>query len=206
MKHETKDFGHLLGAIDGLSDKILEAHFGLYKGYVARLNLIEQELVKADKAHTNYSWGNWSELKRREAVAFNGAYLHELYFDNLIARGQPSVELAGAVKQAFASIDGLKADIKATAMCTIGWVVLTRNRIDGKLHTYLLTEHHVGLPVHQDILMVVDSFEHAFALDYGTDRGTYLDVVLANINWEMVNDRFEKACGLVKVGGGRCEA
>jgi Fe-Mn family superoxide dismutase len=190
MAHEARDFSYLLGALEGISDKLLESHFGLYKGYVARLNLIEDELKQTDKAHTNYSWGHWSELKRREAVAFNGTYLHELYFENLAVKGEPSAELKQAIDGSFGSYDEFIKDLKATALCTIGWVVLTKSRIDGKLHTDLLTEHHTGFPVHQDILLVLDSFEHAFAMDYGTDRGSYVDVFIKNINWEVVNRRF----------------
>lgn len=190
MAHEVRDFSYLLGSLEGISDKLLESHFGLYKGYVARLNLIEEELKKTDKAHTNYSWGHWSELKRREVVAFNGAYLHELYFENLQAKGKPGAELTQAIEGSFGNYEDFIKDLKATGLCTIGWVVLTKSRIDGKLHTYLLTEHHVGFPVHQDIILVLDSFEHAFAMDYGTDRGSYIDVFIKNINWEVVNRRF----------------
>ncbi len=192
MTHSARDFDYLLGNIDGISDKQLTAHFGLYKGYVARLNLMEAELKTADKSHTNYSWGHWSELKRREAVALNGAYLHESYFENLVSKGETSTPLMAAINEAFGSYAEFTADLKATALCTIGWVVLTKSRIDGQLHTYLLTEHHVGFPVHQDIVLVIDSYEHAFAIDYGTDRGTYIDAFLKNINWEVVSNRFEK--------------
>ena len=190
MAHEARDFSHLLGKLEGISDQLLEAHFGLYKGYVARLNLMEEELQKTDKGHTNYSWGHWSELKRREAVAFNGAYLHELYFENLTPKGEPSPELAQAINESFGSHAEFMKDLKSTGLCTIGWVVVTKSRVDGKLHTYLLTEHHVGLPVLQDVILVLDSFEHAFAMDYGTDRGGYIDTFVKNINWEVVNQRF----------------
>lgn len=190
MKHEAKDFSHLLGKLDGISDKQLEAHFGLYKGYVARLNLMEEEMKKADKGHTNYSWGHWSELKRREAVAFNGAYLHQLYFENLEGKGAPNGELKAAIDEAFGSYDEFVKDMKATALCTIGWVVVTKSRVDGRLHTYLMTEHHTGFPVMQDIVLVLDSYEHAFAIDYGTNRGSYIDAFVKNINWDVVNARF----------------
>ncbi len=190
MKHEAKDFSHLLGKLDGISDKQLEAHFGLYKGYVARLNLMEEEIKKADKSHTNYSWGHWSELKRREAVAFNGAYLHQLYFENLEGKGESSTELKMAIRESFGTIAEFERDMKATALCTIGWVVVTKSRVDGRLHTYLMTEHHTGFPVMQDIVLVLDSYEHAFAIDYGTDRGSYIDAFVKNINWDVVNARF----------------
>ena len=190
MSHEVRNFDHLLGALNGISDKQLQAHFGLYKGYVARLNLIEEEIQKADKSHTNYSWGHWSELKRREAVAFNGAYLHQYYFENLGPEGEPDSELLTAINAAFGSYAEFVKDLKATALCTIGWVVVTKSRVDGKLHTYLMTEHHTGFPVLQDIVLVLDSYEHAFAIDYGTDRGTYIDAFVNNINWEVVNARY----------------
>ncbi len=190
MSHEVHNFDHLLGTLKGISDKQLQAHFGLYKGYVARINLMEEELKKADKSHTNYSWGHWSELKRREAVAFNGAYLHQFYFENLGPKGQPSPELASAIDAAFGSYDEFVKDLKATALCTIGWVVVTKSRVDGQLHTYLMTEHHTGFPVLQDIVLVLDSYEHAFAIDYGTDRGSYIDAFVDNINWEVINARF----------------
>ncbi len=191
MAHQAKDFSYLKRKVKSLSEKQLEEHFKLYNGYVARINLIEDELAKADKSHTNYSWGNWSELKRREAVAYNGTYLHQYYFENLGNDGTvPSDEFKAAVDEAFGSWDNFLADIKSTALSTIGWVVVSRRKSDRKLHTYLLTEHHGGLPVDQDIVLVIDSYEHAFFLDYGVDRGGYIQALFDDINWEAVNKRF----------------
>jgi Fe-Mn family superoxide dismutase len=100
VKHEVKNFDHLIGQVDGLSEAQLKAHFGLYAGYVNKLNEIEDKLAKADPAQSNYSFGEFSELKRREAVAFNGAYLHQLYFENLAPnRGQVSAALKGAIER-----------------------------------------------------------------------------------------------------------
>lgn len=192
MTHIAIDFSHLKGKVKSLSDKQLDEHFKLYNGYVARINLIEEELSKADKSHTNYSWGKWSELKRREAVAFNGTYLHQFYFENLGNDGvSASEELKKAISDSFGTYENFLADIKSTALSTIGWVVVTCSRADKKLHTYLLTEHHSGFPVHQDILLVVDSYEHAFFLDYGVDRGAYVQALFDDINWDTVNKRFD---------------
>jgi superoxide dismutase, Fe-Mn family len=193
MEHKAKDFTYLLGKLKGLSNKQLEAHFGLYKGYVAKLNEIEEKLAKQDKGATNYSFGEFSELKRREAVAFNGTYLHELYFDNLLANGEPSAELKTAVEEAFGSWDACIQDLKSTAVSTPGWVVLTYNKKDKKVHTYIMYEHHIGLPAHQEIILALDCWEHAFMIDYGTAKADYLTAFLENVNWEIVNKRFEEA-------------
>src|SRR5438874_5121345 len=87
MPHVAKDFSALKGSLDGFSDKQLDAHFTLYNGYVTKLNEIEEKLKTADRSKANYSFNEYSELKRRECVAFNGTYLHQLYFENLSGKG-----------------------------------------------------------------------------------------------------------------------
>ncbi|MBI4016971.1 MAG: hypothetical protein HY363_04745 [Candidatus Aenigmarchaeota archaeon] len=191
MEHKPKDFSHLLGKLKGISDNQLKAHFGLYEGYVKKLNEIETKLKIADRAASNYSFGEFSELKRREAVAFNGAVLHELYFENLLASSAPSDALKKATETAFESWDKFVADVKASAGSTPGWVLVTLNKVDKQLHTYVLFEHHVGLPVNQEIVLALDCWEHAFMIDYGTKKADYLAAFFENINWDVVNKRFD---------------
>lgn len=190
MIHEAKDFSYLKGKLKGISHAQLDAHLGLYQGYVKKINEIEEKLKNQDKNAANYSFGEFSELKRREAVALNGTYLHELYFENLGLAGGPSTAVQAAAKKAFGSWETLIADMKSSAVSTPGWVVLTRSRIDGKLHTYILYEHHTGLPVHQDIILALDCWEHAFMIDYGTKKMDYLAAFFENVNWDVVNKRF----------------
>lgn len=190
MTHQTRDFSALLGQLDGISDAQLEAHFGLYAGYVKKLNEIEEKLISADRSATNYSFGEYSELKRREVVAFNGTYLHELYFENLGGGSEPSPELKAAIESAFGSMEDWEADIKAAAASTPGWVLLTWNEKDQSLHHYIMYEHHIGLPVHQRPILALDCWEHAFMIDYGTKKGDYLAAFVKNVNWDVVNERF----------------
>src|SRR3954465_6130679 len=84
MAREPKNFDNLLGGnAKGLSDLQLKAHFTLYQGYVKKLNEIREKLGSADRSAPNYSFNEYSELKRREPVAYNGTVLHEMYFENL---------------------------------------------------------------------------------------------------------------------------
>lgn len=193
MSYEGKNYDHLKGgAVKGLSDSQLDQHFTLYKGYIAKLNEIEQKLAVADNTKPNYSFSDYSELKRREAVAFNGSFLHELYFENLGADDAVSPALQQAL-DAQGGKDKVVADLKAAALCGPGWAFLTRNRRDGKLHTYFFGEHHLGLPIEQDLLVVLDSWEHAFMVDYGIARAKYADMFAENIKWSEVSKRFAAA-------------
>ncbi|MBU0981584.1 hypothetical protein KKC94_02725 [Patescibacteria group bacterium] len=192
MNHTAKDYSALLGVLEGISDDQLKAHFGLYEGYVKKLNEIEEKLRMADRGATNYSYGEFSELKRRESVAFNGAYLHELYFESLGAYGEPSEELRAQIVASFGSFEKWDEDLKASASSTPGWVLLTWNLKDKSLHHYILFEHHVGLPAFQVPIMALDCWEHAFMIDYGTKKADYLTAFRKNINWDNANKLFSE--------------
>ena len=192
MAYAAKNYDHLKGgALKGFSDSQLDQHFTLYKGYVAKLNEIEEKLAGIDNSKSNYSFNEYSELKRREAVPFNGTFLHELYFENLGANVTLSPELLKAM-EAQGGREKLLTDLKAAALCGPSWSLLTRNRRDGRLHTYFIAEHHLGLPIDQDLLLVLDSWEHAFMVDYGIKRPDYISAFLENINWGEVSRRFGK--------------
>lgn len=147
-------------------------------------------LLDTDPEKSNYTFGEFSELKRREAVAFNGAYLHELYFENLSAQGgRPSATLRKRIDADFGSMAELESSLRGCANSTPGWALLTANRIDGRLHTYILFEHHIGLPVHQEVLLALDCWEHAYLIDYGIAKKEYLETFFKLVNWEVVNER-----------------
>ena len=117
--------------------------------------------------------------------------MHELYFDNLFAKGVPSDAFKKAVTEAFGSWDAFIADVKASAGSTPGWVLVTYSKVHKQVHTYILFEHHVGLPAHQEIILALDCWEHAFMIDYGTKKADYLNAFFENVNWEVVNKRFD---------------
>jgi Fe-Mn family superoxide dismutase len=40
---------------------------------------------------------------------------------------------------------------------------------------------------------VMDMYEHAYQMDYGAAAAKYIDAFFANIRWEQVNQRYERA-------------
>ena len=193
-KIALQDFSNILGQLKGVSDKQLQAHFKLYEGYVNKYNEIREKLSTQDKTAANYSFGAFSELKRREAVAYNGALLHQLYFENLSGQGgEPSEEIKHAVTQSFGNWSVFVQDIKSSAISTPGWVIVTVDPQDKQVHTWIMYEHHIGYPANHTVILALDCWEHAFMIDYGTNKAEYLRAFLENIDWEVVNKRY-KAC------------
>jgi Fe-Mn family superoxide dismutase len=199
MERQARDYSHLLGRLTGISDVTLQAHFGLYEGYVKALNHVERELKVADRGSPNYSYDGFSELKRRLAVPFNGMALHELYFDNLGATADagPDGAFERLVSKSFGSFDAWLADTKATGAATNGWVVSALDLSTGRLHNVMLQEHHVGWPVRHIPLLVLDTWEHAFYKDFGSKRAAYIDAFFKNLNWGIVLSRLTAAENLL---------
>jgi Fe-Mn family superoxide dismutase len=191
--HTAKNFDHLIGQIPGLSEKQLKAHFGLYQGYVKKLNEIEEKLATSDRSAANYSFADVSELHRRHAVAYNGAYLHQLYFENLTGKKtKPSGELMGAIEKNFGNLEKWFADVKAGLITAPGWVLVARSRIDGTLRNCVIEEHHRGLLAEHDILIALDGWEHAYMIDYGTSKADYIKILEPAIDWEAASQRFSR--------------
>jgi len=195
MAHEPKDFRRLISECKGfLSETQLEAHFTLYQGYVKKLNEIESSLREADRAQANYSYGEYSELRRREPVAYNGTVLHELYFENLGPKGGevPPAFKKEAVRAA-GSWEAAVADLKAMAESAHGWVLVTYDWNFGVVrHNLVQSEHHVGLLPNQTVLVAIDCWEHAYFADYQTKKADYVNGVFEHLNWAAISERLAK--------------
>ena len=195
MEHKTIDFTHLIGTVQGLSEKQLRAHFGLYEGYVKKLNEIESKLKSVSPESANYSFGEISELLRRRAVAYNGAYLHQMYFENLTGKPvQPSPEIMTETERFFGSFEQCMSLMRAGLNSGYGWALLCRSRFDESLSVDFVEEHHRGVLVGQDILLALDGWEHAYMIDYGTTKAKYIEVIEKVIDWSVVGRRF----GMIK--------
>jgi len=191
MPREPKNYDHLIGKIKGLTENQLKAHFTLYQGYVKKLNEIEQKLGTADRGAANYSYNEYSELKRREPVAYNGTFLHEAYFDNLGGEGTTAPDFfKKALEASFGSYDNWIADLKAAAASAHGWVLTCYCYNDQKMRNVLVSsEHHVGLMVDTQLFIAVDCWEHAYFMDYGTKKPDYIAAVLKTLNWKTIEER-----------------
>ncbi len=198
MAREPKNFDYLLGGkAKGLSDLQLKAHFTLYQGYVKKLNEIREKLGTADRSAPNYSFNEYSELRRREPVAYNGTVLHEMYFENIgDGSTQPDEHVKKLITASFGSWDAWVADAKAVLMSAHGWLVVQYDYSDGKLANNLVqSEHHVGLLANVHAIVAVDAWEHAYFADYQTKKADYVANMLSGLNWDVLNKRFAQVGG-----------
>jgi len=194
--HQAKEF-NLEGKLKGISDNQIQQHRDtLYAGYVAKLNLIEDEMKKASTEGTNPTYSPLGELKRQEIFATNGVFLHEAYFGNLGGSGGPATgKVAELINAKWGSFDKWLADFRAAAMAARGWVIMAYSFNDMSIHNYSMDVHDKGSVCNTANLLVLDVYEHAYMIDYGVKRAAYLDAFFQNINWDVVNERVKYVTG-----------
>jgi Fe-Mn family superoxide dismutase len=144
------------------SEDTLDYHHGeLYAGYVKRFN-------KGD-----------GDPDFNEA----GAFLHDIYFTQFEipkSSNDPFGQSLEFIKKHFKSFDAMKKQFETVAMKIqgSGWVYLAR---DGSIKT--IKNHEIK----KDIVLLIDWWEHAWALDYQSDKKQYLHNIWRIVNWNIIN-------------------
>ncbi|MBI2099436.1 superoxide dismutase [Candidatus Uhrbacteria bacterium] len=180
--------------LKGISAKTLEIHHGkLYAGYVNKRNEIEDKLKSADLSSANQTYSELRALKVEETFAGNGAALHEAYFEGMGGSGgRPSGKLLSAIEAEWGNYEKWEAEFKACALAVRGWVVLAYDTNDNRLHNYVGDAHNQGGMWGAIPVLVHDVYEHAYFIDYGSDRKTYVEAYMSNINWTAAEKIYSK--------------
>lgn len=177
----------------GLSEKLLVSHHdNNYAGAVKNLNAVELELAKVTKDTPGYLVAG---LRERELTYANSVYLHERYFENLGGDGKPGGELARALATQFGSLARWEEQFRATALALgggSGWCVLAASALTGDLRIVASGGHTPALAAGVPIV-VLDMFEHAYALDYGAAHAKYVEAAFASFDWKVLDARWRAA-------------
>lgn len=114
-----------------------------------------------------------------------GSFLHNKFFPQLRppkGRNLPKGAVLALIEEKFQDFDGFKEAVKEAAMKIqgSGWVYLSTT---GEIKTI---KNHA---VRTDICVLIDWWEHAWALDYQSDKEKYLDNIWRIIDWDVCNER-----------------
>jgi Fe-Mn family superoxide dismutase len=198
MNYTAKTFN--LPVLEGISEKQVKVHLALYEGYVKHVNLIMETLkgyaAYGDKATEGDKYAI-TELRRRFAFEFDGMRMHEYYFEQFEGEkgGSPESALAKAAAEKYGSGENFIAHIKEVAGTRgIGWVVVYVDPRANTLHTVFVNDHELGQLAGLPVVLALDLWEHAFMVDYvPAEKKNYVDAFLANVNWTVVEKRFDEA-------------
>jgi superoxide dismutase, Fe-Mn family len=179
--------------LDRISRETIEAHYKLYQGYVAKRNEILDKLDGVDLGSANQTYSEIRALKVDLTFAIGGIKNHEIYFEHLGGNGgEPGGLFGDLVKRDFGSVSDWKADLKATGMGGRGWAWTAYDWDEGRLFNYIGDAQNTFPVWNATPLVALDVYEHAYFLDFQTDRGSYIDAFFDNLDYDVVNDWVQK--------------
>lgn len=149
-----------------ISQKLLDVHYNkLAKGYVDRFNNGEGD--------SNFNYG--------------GAKLHEIYFAQFHepnGSNLPSGRALEIINDRYENFTNLQNKIVSVAMGIqgSGWIYVDTS---GEIRTIKNHEYKEGLK----IMLLIDFWEHAWFLDYLSDKKKYLQNIWGIIAWNIINTR-----------------
>ena len=181
----------------GISRKTHDEHYQLYLGYVKKVNEIRTKLKALgvpDPKAANQIFSDIRELKVEYSFALGGVKNHEIYFGHLGGSGgEPTGPVADAINGAFGSFANWKADLKSTGIGARGWVWLAHDPADGTLFNYIGDSQNTFPVWGATPILALDVYEHAYFIDFGRDRGKYIDAIFSVIDWDAVNANLKVA-------------
>lgn len=202
MAFELPALPYATDALEPHIDKeTMEIHHGRHhKAYVDNLN---KAIEGTDAAGLSIEEINKNISKYSGAVRNNGGghYNHDLFWSVLSPNGggEPSGELAEAVKSAFGSFDELKSQLQAAGASRFGsgWAWLI---VDGSGQLKVTSTPNQDNPL-MDLdgiengtpILGIDVWEHAYYLNYQNKRPAYLEAIFNVVDWNAVAKRYADA-------------
>jgi superoxide dismutase, Fe-Mn family len=175
--------------LDGISRETVEAHYKLYEGYVNKRNEIMGKLGELDPAAANQVYSEVRALKVDLTFALGGIKNHEIYFDHLGGDGgEPDGAIRNLIARDFGSVGDWRADLTATGMAARGWAWTAYDWDEGRLFNYIGDAQNTFPIWNATPLVALDVYEHAYFIDYQTDRASYIEAFFGNLDWDVVND------------------
>jgi len=178
-----------------ISARIMELHHDKHhKAYVDGANKGIEQLMEARKKNDFHLIA-----AIEHALAFNvsGHVLHSIFWQNMSPDGgdRPKGELARLIDRDFGSFDVFKKQLLNAAQTIMGsgWGALVFDPVTRRLGTSQIHDHQGEITQGGVPLLVLDAWEHAYYLQYQTDKASYFEALWNLWDWKDVARRLELA-------------
>jgi Fe-Mn family superoxide dismutase len=180
-----------------ISAEIMRLHHQEHhQSYVDGLNEAETAIYKKKTDDKLKYW------LRNQAFHGSGHHLHSIFWNNMTpnSQKQPSGEILKRLRKDFGSWEKFKELFSNTAASVEGngWAVLLWNPMNRRLAVQSFEKHQLFQLANTIPLLVLDVWEHAYYLQYQTDKEAYIDNWWNVVNWDNVNERYTNARKLSK--------
>ena len=187
-----------------LLTKTKDSHKELYAKYVESLNAVSAKLDTVDRRLSDSNMSDYRAAKISEQYNLNAVYLHELYFANI---SDPYSEISVdslpymRLNRDFGTFDDWQMDFRACAMAAQnGWAVCAYSTYLKRYVNMIVDNHNQQALVGAYPVIVLDMWEHA-RRDYLNNKNDYVRAMMKELNWNIINSRFERCDGVAKALG-----
>ena len=191
MEHCLPKLPYEINALEPhMSQETLSFHYGKHhQAYVNKLN----GLIKDSKFE---SMTLEEIVLASEGGIFNNAaqiWNHSFFWNCLAPNkgGASTGKIAEAIKSKWGSFEEFKNDFTQKASTNFGsgwtWLVLNKqNQLE------VINTHDAQTPMTQGLkaLLTLDTWEHAYYIDYRNERPKFIDAFWNLVNWDFVNKNF----------------
>ena len=159
-------------------------------------------LDTVDRLDVNSNHSRFRDLKIDETYNMNAIYLHDLYFSNIsdLHSEIPMDSLAYMrLSRDFGSFDEWQRDFIACCLASrCGWAITYLNTFTRSYMNCPIDLHSLNVPVGSYPVIVMDLWQHAYYRDYLNDVKTYTYGMMKQLNWSVIESRFQKADNVQK--------
>ncbi len=194
-KHTLPPLPYAYDALEPyIAKEIMQLHHDVHhKSYVDGLNTAEKMIEKWSESQNANLLRHWM---REQSFNGSGHYLHTIFWDNMSPNGggEPKGELLKKIKQDFSSVARFKQLFTNAAKSVqgSGWTMLVWQLRSGRLGIQTVEKHNMYALFDVVPLLVLDLWEHAYYLQYETNRNKYIDNWWNIVNWSDVEKRYQK--------------
>ncbi len=179
-------------------------HDGHHAAYVKNLNdaLINyDEFLKMDIETLLKSLDKVPEETRTKVKNNAGGHFHHSFFWEILAPNvgeEPKGNLKNIIDSTFGNFNSFKEKFSQSALSLFGsgwtWLLLDK----GKLVIENISNQDSPISVGKSPIFVIDLWEHAYYLKYKNKRVDYINNFWNIVNWETVENKFDKEINLSK--------
>jgi len=196
MAYILPDLDYDYGALEPhISGQIMQLHHD--KHHAAYVKKANETLEQLDEARNKSDFTRIGGLEKSLAFNLSGHVLHSLFWRNLMPKGggRPQGELAQALVRDFGSFEGFQKQINEVSGTIMGsgWGALVYEPMAGRLLTSQIYDHQSNLAQAGVPLLVIDAWEHAYYLQYKTEKAKFFEAVWNLWNWDDVSQRYAAA-------------
>jgi superoxide dismutase, Fe-Mn family len=177
------------------SGQIMELHHDKHHAaYVAGANTTFEKL---EEARSKNDFSAIVGLEKTMAFNLSGHVLHSIFWQNLSPDGgdKPDGELASAIDEHFGSFDAFRGQLtNATQLVQgSGWGALCWEPLGQRLIIEQVYDHQGNVSKGSIPLFVIDSWEHAYYLQYKNVKADFISAIWNIANWADVAKRYAAA-------------